>query len=479
MRHIALFYYFIIISIYFLVTNCKPVEKIKKDYSIIIENLAYTSVAAFGVKGDGNTDDVESIQVAFNNCKNIYFPKGKYLLGHPQYHPSHNPFALYITTKSLASHIYFEEGAELFIKDYFGKPGEKYATILVYTDDKDIELVEFNGISINANKTLQHASIAGIHTLESKGNIKKFVVSNAKIKNLPGGGINTFALHNDFKNIYTENLGGHGIGAANPYNLYQEHYLNIDGYTSINDQAYSIDFAGASIGEGGKLVQPGDFWTGNVKNVVSKGSKNGIKTAGLWNLTIDSILIEGSKYNGFFLSKDAIGRTVTINHMIVRDCLFSGVYLNGVSNFVGNDILIENCNSGFYVNYTKVKVNGLKVDGKNKNSVGIRVEGDVEINNFSVTGLGPDYPVWITGKNVKFSNGTIYNNEGPWSFLVHEGADNVILDNIQFYDDRAVPKQIYGYMILQKQGSLTIKNASRSGKAPMIENRTGIAIRTN
>lgn len=456
-------------SIWFL--SCSTNKKLQL---MQIDGIEYVSVKSYGALGNGKNDDVNALQSAINNHSNIYIPEGKYLLGHPQYNTTNNPFALLIDPSTKCRNIYFEDGAEFFISDNFGKPGEKYSTILIKTENVDLQEVIIDGITINSNNT-KNQYISGIHAIESKGNIKKLIIKNATIKNLSGGGINTFALKNYFYNIYTENLGGHGIGAANPYNLNQEHYLEIDGYTSIHDQAYSIDFSGASTGEGGKLAQEGDIWTADVKNVVSKASKNGIKTAGHWNLKMDSILIEGSLYNGFFLSKDAPNRTVNISNMVVRDCRESGVFLAGKSSFIGNNITIENCKSGFYVDFTKVKVNGLTVDGKNKNSIGIRVQNNAEISNFKVTGLGNDYPVWVTGTNCIFKNGIIYNNEGPYSFLVHENADNVILEDIEFYDNRQQPKQIYGYMILQKSGNLTIRNKNRSAK-PQIENRSGIRI---
>ena len=451
--------------------------KTSKQIFVEINGLKYVSVKSFGAEGDGNTDDVNAIQNAINKSSYLYFPPGKYILGHAQYNGTNNPFALLISTKSKCRNIYFEKGSELFFKDHFGKPNEKYCAILLLTDSKSINEVILSGINISANKGKQEAIVSGIQAIESKGNIKKLTIENANIKNLTGGGINTFALHTTLKNVRTENLGGHGIGAANPYHLNQEHYLYIDQYTSLNDEAYSIDFSGAPDGEGGKFAKAGDVWTGNVKNVTSINSKFGIKTAGHWNLTMDSVYIEASAHNGFSLSKDALGRTVTISNMTVKDCKDSGVFLAGKSNFVGSNIVIENCRSGLYVDDTSVKVKGLIVDGKGKNSIGIRVQGNAEISDFKVTGLEADYPVWVTGKNVSFKNGTIYNNEGPYSFLVHEDADNVQLEDINFYDDRKRPKQIYGYMILQKKGNISIRYTNRDARKPQIENRSGILIR--
>ena len=161
--------------------------------------------------------------------------------------------------------------------------------------------------------------------------------------------------------------------------------------------------------------------------------------------------------------------------MKISNCGGNGIYLGEETMFEGYNLEVVNCRSGLYVDKTKVSIDGLKVDGKERQSVGIRVESDCELNNFEVTGLLPDYPIWVTGKNCKFINGKIYNNAGPYGFIIHEKADNIYIENVEMFDDRPIPQQTRGFMVIQKSGSLTIKNNSLRNQ-PKIENRTGIRI---
>lgn len=48
--------------------------------NVIINNTIYVSVKKYGAVGDGSTDDTTAIQTAFNNEKNVYFPRGTYLV---------------------------------------------------------------------------------------------------------------------------------------------------------------------------------------------------------------------------------------------------------------------------------------------------------------------------------------------------------------------------------------------------------------
>ena len=123
---------------------------------------------------------------------------------------------------------------------------------------------------------------------------------------MSGAGIVTYALKTTLNNIYTENTSSHGIGALNPYNLGKEHYLYIDGYTSVNDKAYSIDFSGTEHAQNRVAADPKDIWTGVAKNITSINSKRGIKTAGHWNLYLENVNVKNSSI--YYLLNPSIQR---------------------------------------------------------------------------------------------------------------------------------------------------------------------------
>lgn len=452
-----------------------------KSHYLIINNIKYISVKDYGALGNGKTDDVNSIQLSFDKEENIYFPKGKYVI-RSSFGGTHNPSSLLITNKSKVRSIEFENGAELYIEEDFPFPGIKSSILKIFTESGDISRLRINGLKIFSEDILYTKMHTGVFAIENNGyEIKNLEISNASFYNLSGAGIITYALNSTLTNIYTENTTSHGIAALNPYNLGSEHYLYIDGYISVNDKAYSIDFGGTEHQQNRTEADNADIWTGSAKNITSINSKRGIKTAGHWNLYMENVSIKNSKIYGFFINKDSPNRKIRFKNLTIEDSGDAGLSLAGETGFEGEGLTLINCKMGAQFQNVKANISGLIIDGKGQAKMGLRFQGSGRISDFKITGIKDEYAVWITAKDAILENGKIFNNDSYCGLIIHEKAENVTIDNVEIYDDRLMPTQIKDIMVIQKKGRLRIiepnilKRSSESIKL-VIENRSGIKI---
>ena len=438
-------------------------------------------MTAYGTRGNGKNDDTKAIQNAFNHEKNVKFPKGRYLINSSS-NGIHNAQSLIITNKTKVRNIIFEDGAELYIGNDFNFKGSKNSIIKIYTESGNIDSIRITGLKIfaeNINYTRNHT---GLFAIENNGfEIQNLEISKASFYNLSGAGIITYALKTELSNIYTENTSSHGIGALNPYNLGKEHFLYIDGYTSINDRAYSIDFSGTEHADNRKVADSLDVWTGIAKNIKSINSKRGIKTAGYWNLHMENVEIINSAVYGLFINKDAPGRKITFKNMTIDNSGDAGLSLSGRTGFEGQNLKLINCKMGAILQNVDVKLKNIYFDGKGNSQKGIRFQGSGIIEDFIVTGVKDEYAVWITAKNAILKNGKIFNNDCHTGLLIHETPENVIIDNIVIYDERTNPIQVRDVMVLQKKGKIKIIEPAlglRDSKYKKlnIENKSGIRI---
>ena len=79
--------YLIYFILLILTTSCKTSKTVQtKD----IDGKPFISVQALGAKGDGESNDVQYIQHAFDRYENVFIPKGKYRIA-ASHRGEHNP----------------------------------------------------------------------------------------------------------------------------------------------------------------------------------------------------------------------------------------------------------------------------------------------------------------------------------------------------------------------------------------------------
>lgn len=470
---------FISILIIFIINSC-----VSKKTFIYVNGIKFATVQNYGAKGNGKNDDALSIQEAFQNEKNLYFPKGKYLIG-SAFDGIHNLQSLIITDKTKARHIVFEKGAELYVKEDFPFNGIKNAILKIYTKSGDIDKIRIQGLTIFAENVSYSRAHTGVFAIENQGyEIKDLQIEDASFYNLSGAGIVTYALKTTLHNIYTENTTSNGMGSLNPYNLGREHYFFVDGYTSVNDKGYSIDFSGTEHAENRSIADPRDTWTGVAKNITSINSKRGIKTAGHWNLYLENVSIINPSIYGFFINKDAPGRKIKFKNMRIINSGDAGLSLAGNTGFEGDSLSLINCKMGAQIQNSDINITRMLIDGKGNAKMGLRFQSNGIISDFTVTGISDEYAVWVTAKKATLNNGKIFNNNSICGLLIHEAAEKTIIDNVEIYDDRENPVQNKDIFVIQKQGRLKIINSneertSKNRRKQIIENRSGINIETS
>lgn len=418
------------------------------------------SVKTFGAKGDGITDDRAAIQQAFQLGKTVVFPKGTYLIESK----TRSIACLLITEQNAPSHIIFEEGAMLLHSADMPRDYIKPAIFFLLAEKGDIPPILIEGLHVDGNRSQHALESKALQTYEISGfNIQKVMLKNAVVENTGGTGISTQALRNEFYNIRTTNCGKHGIGVSNTTNHGQLHYFYLDGHVSTDDGAYAIDFSGLWDDKNPKKALAIDQWEGKAKNVRAIRPGYGIKTAGYWNLELENIYIEDSRNNGFFLSKDAPGKTITARNMQIVGAANNGLSLSGESTFVGENISLIGCRVGLLIKRTDVSIDSLTIDGQYKNVAGIRMGGsNVELRNFVIknNAKSDPYPVWVNGKNVVLENGLFLNNASLYEMAIKEQAGEVRLENLSFVSNFGYKKA--AIMQAQKNGTTTLINSDFS-----------------
>ena len=447
-----------------IILLCLSCSRKMTDF-VNVNNEKFLSVVNFGAKGNGSSDDRLPIQNAINSGYNLYFPKGKYLLKSR----STKNTMLVIKDNNYPAKILFEEGAILIVSPEQPDDYPKTIVLGILTENRDISSIEIDGITILGNSDKHKILNTGITSYSRPGSqVRKLVIRNATFKDMGGSGIISYATKNYFNNIYTENCGSHGIGFNNIENPGILSYVYMDGHTSINDKAYSIDFSGKKDPENPLFAFPEYKWEGEVKNIYSKGSKFGIKTAGYWNLTLDSVIIEDSESNGFFINIDAPGSIIKASNMTIINSKGNGLNLDKKSHFIGKNIKIENAGLAINVVHASVDIQGLAISTDRQTSRGIRVQKtspSCTISDFSINGMPRDeeYPIRIKNARTILSKGKIYNNDSKYQILIYEGAGDITLEKLDFYDSRQKSKEVNGVLSLQKAGKTRIIECDFTG----------------
>ncbi len=430
----------------------------------------YTDIHHFGAYGDGQHNDQPAIQRAFRSGANLYFPKGRYLLKTKTDQQS----LLLITERGTPRNITFAEGAILVVspdqpKDYF-----KPAVIRVVALKRDIPYIRIEGLTIEGNRNKHSIKNPGLVVVDKPGTrVGKLILRNVTLWNLGGGGVHTQAMVNNFKHINCRNNGMHDIGIINYGHQFEVGTFYLKDLTSIDNDAYSIDFSGPKDKNG--KPYPGFAWRGSVKKVYSQGAKYGIKTAGNWDLKMEDVTVEGSDNHGFFINVDAKGHKIEAKHMILKNNKGNALNLRGITDFEGEDIYIENCGKGILDNQTNIVIRDLTIKAGPLSRLGIQIGGGVHsavIDGFQLSGFKPpvQYPVRIKGKHVVLKNGVLKNNQSVYEFLVYPEAGKVVLDDIKFEGHTNPAIITNGVRTLQEGGMLTLEHVD-------FRRLTGIAVR--
>lgn len=411
-----------------------------------------------GAKGDGITDDRAAIQAAFQLGKIVTFPKGDYLL---RSKTQNNAFLL-IDETNAPQQILFEKGARLILAADVPNDYPKPPVLFILAEKGNIKPLTIRGLYVDGAASQKRIQAKGISAYELTGfNIEELILEDVYIENVGGTGIHTQALMNEFSNIRTTNCGKHGIGIVNTTNHGQLHYFYLDGHISMDDGAYAIDFSGLADKKEPKKAMAFDAWEGSAKNVQAIRPRYGIKTAGYWNLELENILIEGSDNNGFFLSKDAPGKQITVKNMRIVNAANNGLSLSGKSSFTGENISIIGCKVGLLIKKTDVVIDSLLIDGKYQNAAGIRMgRSSVTLRNFTIqnNAKADPYPVWINGSEVTLENGVFLNNASPYEIIIKEAAGKVQLKNLHFYSNQYLKKA--AIVNSQLKGTITLNECN-------------------
>ena len=421
----------------------------KSVKALIIDGKTYVDVTTLNVKGNGTQDDSKNIQKAINSNKNLFFPKGTYLL------ESYTHLSACLSIDKNIN-LHFEKGAVLKISSNFKKgKNPKTSVIFIEAKSNSVEKVYIEGLTIEGNNANHDILMSGITAYEHPSyNIKNLILKDVTIRNVDWCGICTYALKNNFYNISTSNCGSHGIGVNNRFHPHQKHYFYLDKYISENDKGYSIDCAGKSE----------EFpFEGVVKNVYSKNSTNGIKTAGYWDLELINIVVENPEFNGFYTNHPAPTKNLKLKNFKVINANRNGFALSKAYNIEMDSCAAINCGMGLSITDAIVKANGIYIQGqKNKESYGIRVRSKkLEMSNFELSQIGKNenYAFWLDVEEGFLKNGKIYDNDSKYGMII-KGKGNVKLEEVVFGDNknRFSSKSEFGIYNDLNDGSIHLKD---------------------
>ena len=449
-----------------------------------IGNMKFVNVQSFGADPNATVDARNAIQRAFQQHENVFFPKGNYLL---ESKTTKNAL-LYIDESYSVRNIIFEEGAEISVSNNVPTDHKRPIVLSIVAGNRNLSKVYIEGLTIEASEVSKNIELKGIQAYERPGkNIENLQLKNITIKNVGGTAISTHALNNHFLNITTVNSGRHGIGISNYSNPNQLHHFFLNGFYSEGDNSYSIDFSGAVSKIDRNQAQKTDRWKGVVKNVISKNSKYGVKTAGYWDLEIQNMQILGSLNNGFYISKDAPGTNILIDNLLVENAQSTGLFLKGETEFIGKNIQLVGCKAGIQIVKAKTQIDSLIIDGQFKNKAGIRMgTSEVEIKNFEIRNNAKTdpYPIWVNGKKVILENGKFIDNQSSHEMIIKENAQNVTLKGLSFGNGSSPDNMKNGLINMQNKGStqvincdfskLTGKKIEDRSKKTVIRNSKGI-----
>ena len=424
----------------------------------LLKKQAFVSVKDMGAMANGINDDRPSIQNAFAISDTVYFPPGTYFLDSKFDHQS----ILYLDDFSSARTLIFDSLALLFVSSSLPKDYIKPAVLHIRAIRKDIDEINISGLKIDGNHVGNQLDLLGIVAIENKGvNINLLNLDNVSIQNVGHTGIHTQAKNNHFTNIKTQNCGKHGIGIINPNNPRQTTTIHLDGYYSEGDKGYSIDFSGDKNPKNRRILKNQEKYLGHVNNVISINSGFGIKTAGLWDLSLNNIKIINSGNNGFMVNHDAPYQNIEMSNIFIENAQNNGLSLKHKTNIKGKNLSIIGCKTAINIGQSNVEFDSLLVDGKNRNNAGIRMgSSKVTLNNFEIKNNSEKdlYPIWVSGSEVVLRNGIVANNKSPFGLIIHEKAKLVRIDNLVIKGENLKG----GVLNIQKEGNTIIKNSDFS-----------------
>ena len=452
------FYRCTLLVIVFSLASCS-----KKTFPLLnIDGKEYVSVASFGAKGNGKDDDRPAIQRALDSGKNIYFPNGIYNLKSK----TEGVAFLMVKNANYPANILFDDKAWLKIDKNADASYFKPSVLCIKGTVQPISNINITGLKIDGNRLNHTMTNPGLLLYSDKYLVSDINIINSKMKDMGGGGYHIEADNVYMQDIETSNCGSHGIGInAGSYNRTGLVYdIEISNFTSLDDDAYGIDFSGPYDHDKPKETLLSYHFKGKVKNIKVLNSENGIKTAGNWDLEIDSMVIDGSQHNGFYLSKNAPVKVINAKNVSISNCKDNGLYLSGASLFRCENLSVSNATVLMQLDNTDVEITNAVFDGNYANIASLRMgNSNVTIDKFVLKNnkANDEYPIWLQGKKVVLTNGIFENLNGISPFIIRN-VDEVVLENIK--EERKIGSRIKsfsnGATIDMKKGKITVKNCS-------------------
>lgn len=450
------YFHYVLFFFVFSLASCS-----KKTFLFVkIDGKEYVSVTSFGAKGNGKDDDRLAIQKALDSGKNVYLPNGIYNLKSK----TEGVAFLMVKNDKYPANILFDDKAWLKIDKDADASYIKPSVLCIAGSLHPIRNINIIGLKVDGNRHQHTMTNPGLLLYSEKYLVSDINIINSKMKDMGGGGYHIEADKVYMQDIETSICGSHGIGInAGKYNRTGLVYdIQIKNFTSKEDDAYGIDFSGPYDVNNPKETRLNYHFKGKVSNVRVLNSVYGIKTAGNWDLEIDSMLIDGSQHNGFYLSKNAPGKVINAKNVSISNCKGNGMYLSGASLFRCENLSVSNSTVLMQLDNTDVEITNAVFDGNYANIASLRMgNSNVSINNFVLKNNKPndEYPIWLQGKKVVLTNGIFENLNGISPFIIRN-VDEVVLENIkeERKNDSRSKSFLNSATIDMKKGKITVKN---------------------
>lgn len=398
------------------------------------------SVKDFGAVGDGVTDDRVAIQNAIDSGKPLLFPNGVYLLD--SYSTKDSGSILLCDGKYNKIDWKFETGGTLLVKETIPDSIYKIAVVNIRPKISTIESAVIDGIHIKSSlNTL--TEITGIRTSHyNEYDVRNFKCTNALITDTTEDGLHIQSNNNYLYNITCINNNGHALGIITYKDTPIPNTVSINGFTSINCDAYSIDFSG---GKNDGALTPNGQWVGTVKNVLSINTRYGVKIAGHWKLSIEDMTILKSKYNGFFINVDSkdYGELV-MDRVFIKDCGRSGFSGDGEFNKISlNNLTVSDTKAGSLKAHSKeLTLTNIKLINGNH---GVLISGNAKIDNLMIENHVGDTIFRTYCDNLYCKNLFLIKAGSGYSILSYDNpsVNSIEFDTITFANCNPITHGIY------------------------------------
>lgn len=411
--------------------SSSKIESTKQELSSQIKNIEI-NVKDFGAKGDGVTDDTDSInsciEYAFTNkISNVKIPSGTFMI---RAHTSQETHLIKNGGIRLLSNINLILSDDAFLKA-IPTSNEGYNIISVY-NQKNVNIKGGNIIGERDN----HLGATGEYgygiALSGSENIK---IENVYISDCWGDGINIQrgdTVNVPCKKITIDNVicdnnrrQGMSIECVVDMNVYNSSFINTNGVAP----GCGVDIEPFG---GIKPVENVLFYNCIFSNNEQAGLM--ILNKSTKNIIVDNCILKENKSNeGQLVCRDN-------SYLYVRDCILEDGRATSSSH-----IYVENCkftksNISFYTsNYIYSRNNIVKAEIEDKNIIPVKFKNctNIEINNDIAEGFTSENTFIANTRIISIENCdrvSIRNSKygyGDWINMVDN--TNVVIDNNHFY----------------------------------------------